>query len=1080
MKNTYLMYTLSAKNIINYYCETKEPEKIQIDLRDTFVYNSVVLSLDAHGDCPYFHQLRLCKKADAQDAQSLKNILVFMDFSGIFGFENANTAWYQDIVEKHFFETGLDIHFPDEERTVCFVPMDKSASMAKNCRICFMAEQYCAEMNRRLMLGMELKNALLNKLYAYRGLYLSDASRVDDARLVLNEKTVLVIKDAYEGLTTSVITAEKEAQNQQGEKQNSKWKVKELKDETLNVNMFDGEGLISFAYAHILREALSINAYSFQVRAPFVKGMLHTIDFASILREALGMESLEGVQIKDAFGNLRNLGEVQIVLTKSQFKCFGWLKAYTKQKKIADPMKYYFKNFNDLGHGLYIANTDAMLHNGQKKVTLSYQFLNPMKLQVSGAKRLETLTNKHFAFADKICRNKYYQKANALAEQTNDEIVDTDDRAAKKAETWLQVLQADSRVVHQRKIKGKLAGLYESRLRDTTLGRLAVDGEIRFLARDLVSLCWHLAKQQTTPNYNALKDYFLDKILYGDQFSLPGRKITLRAKQPAVLLRNPHLSRNEEWLSTYCENQWRDKYLDHLRGVLEVSYHSPGNLALGGADFDGDLVKCIIDQVVVTAVEDGCYEKGKRTLPVIQIPSPPPPVEKPVNNYKIDYKTIKDTFSSRIGQISNATIEVGYWEYIKNLQAAQNLCAKSTILTGLEIDSAKTGDKPYIEDITEFNPKAKKAFHYIKAKTAVEAMDPVKIKVKAKTEKAAEGKKVVGYTISTGRNNELKIPNMSDDQDQAYAPIDRLFWLYGEKKAQKKGDNKEEKTAKPMPLLEQMPEGAEETRSKIERIIKAYSYVHFRASADYRAKKLYENARYKANIDNILMLQYDSLEDKIGEKTVTELRNGILKCLCQAAKTKYEQIAKEEKTAKHQAKLAEALLGWLITENWPFVEKEKRAEMLKNANLGLGKDQITLLTNFDYDGYRLLYYFLKDACAAALAGELGEAEKEEEVSLPSNEDQNNPYTKVYLKIYAEGRKQKQTKAVWKETLVEQVRADVQKVEADMTKALRYVYEQRNKADRNTDFFWEVFTAQEILNALTPQTQEPEKEEMTHA
>ena len=62
-----------------------------------------------------------------------------------------------------------------------------------------MAEQYCAEMNRRLMLGMELKNALLNKLYAYRGLYLSDASRVDDARLVLNEKTVLVIKDAYEG-----------------------------------------------------------------------------------------------------------------------------------------------------------------------------------------------------------------------------------------------------------------------------------------------------------------------------------------------------------------------------------------------------------------------------------------------------------------------------------------------------------------------------------------------------------------------------------------------------------------------------------------------------------------------------------------------------------------------------------------------------------------------------------------------------------------------------------------------------------------------------------------------------------------
>lgn len=1079
MKSTYLMYTLSAKSIIDYCCETKEPEKIRIDLRDTFAYNSVVLSLDAHGDCPYFHQLRLCKDADTQDAQSLKNILVFMDFSGIFGSESADTAWYQDIVEKKLFEIGLDIHFPDEESTVCFVPMDKSASMAKNCRICFMAEQYCEEMNRRLMLGMELENALLNKLYAYRGLYLSDANRVDDARLVLNEKTVLVIKDAYEGLTTSVITAKKETQAQQGKKQNSKWKLKEPTEETLNVNMFDGEGLISFDYAQIIQETLSINAYSFQVRAPFIKGMLHTIDFASILREALGVESLEGIQVKDAFGNLRNLGEVQIVLTKSQFKCFGWLETYTKQEKIADPMAYYFEKFNTLGHGLYIANTDAMLHNGQKKVALSYQFLNPMKLQVFGAKRLETLANKHVAFADKICRNKYYQKANVLSEQTN-EVVDTDDRAAKKAETWLQVLQADSRVVHQRKIKGKLAGLYESRLRDTTLGRLAVDGEIRFLARDLVSLCFHLAKQQEDPDVDKLKTYFGDKILGGESFSLPGRKIKIAAKQKAVLLRNPHLSRNEEWLCSYAETKWRNENIGHLKGILEISYDSVANLALGGADFDGDLVKGIIDQVVVTAVEDGCYEKGKRTLPVIQIPSPPPPVEKPVNNYKIDYKTIKDTFSSRIGQISNATIEVGYWEYIKEREDAQNLCAKSTILTGLEIDSAKTGDKPYIEDITEYDPKEKRVFHYIKAKTAVEAMDPVKIKVKAKTEKTAEGNKVVGYTISTGRHNELKIPNMSDDRNQAFAPIDRLFWLYGEKKTQKKDDNKEEKAAARMPLLEQMPEGAEETRCKIEQIIKAYSYVLFRASADYRAKKLYETARYKANIDTILMLQYDSLEDKIGKKTVTELRNDILKCLCQTARTKYEEIAKEEKTAKLQAKLAEALLGWLITEDWQFVKKEERAEVLKKAKLGLENDQIALLTNFDCDGYRLLYYFLKDACAAAMAGELWEAEKEEEIPLPSNEDKNNPYTKAYLKIYVEGKKQKQTKAVWKETLVEQVRADVQAVEADMTKALRYVYEQRNKVDRNTDFFWEVFTAQEILNAITPPPQEPEKEEMTHA
>ena len=97
------------------------------------------------------------------------------------------------------FKDGLFLSF-DGENFKNFVPFDKSSSMARSCQITFIDSQIKEDLDKRLMLDMNMhfisKELVLSKFYAYRGLYLSAASRVDTVqKFPLNEETVIVLKD---------------------------------------------------------------------------------------------------------------------------------------------------------------------------------------------------------------------------------------------------------------------------------------------------------------------------------------------------------------------------------------------------------------------------------------------------------------------------------------------------------------------------------------------------------------------------------------------------------------------------------------------------------------------------------------------------------------------------------------------------------------------------------------------------------------------------------------------------------------------------------------------------------------------
>lgn len=156
----------------------------------------------------------------------------------------------------------------------------------------------------------------------------------------------------------------------------------------------------------------------------------------------------------------------------------------------------------------------------------------------------------------------------------------------------------------------------------------------------------------------------------------------------------------------------RKHYLGHLTDVVMVSSTMYAAERLGGADFDGDMVKTIADPIVNRCVQKNYQYQNLDNLgnlPFLKIPSIEARIQD-AGDWRARFQTVRDTFSSRVGQISNAALARSVIAYNENSQAEERQQAREevetlAILTGLEIDSAKSGVKP---DLSPYLGKPRK------------------------------------------------------------------------------------------------------------------------------------------------------------------------------------------------------------------------------------------------------------------------------------------------------------------------------------------------------------------------------------
>ena len=748
--------TISAKALFKYFPKEGKDKSYAVYLINKSLCRLVIKQEEDMEECPVFDQFyREIKKRSGKDEQeitgtTLLDKMLIMDFDDIFMPYDESTS---DAVKrnkkslwdcaKDIIENGIDI-YPEESGTpVHMVAFDKSGNMSRKSRISFIDVTYYDALNERLDLGMDFSQieVLESKYYAYRGLYLSSSKRIEIDNFDITPETLVVILDerkdpkkpdkpitGYNYDTATFISAKESTKNTG--KNGKVWDIAYQGKKKMKYveTPFDGAGFIAPSYGALINASLGTeSATSFQIRLPFIKGMLHQVDVHGFLNEYSKDGSEDEHIYTDAFGIKRNLCKARIFITESMFKAKDWIVEYLKKTGMedTDPMAFYCEMLKKYDHALYVSGTN-LPYGHSKYVHLSYQTINTLAFT---QEQFERVLERHKSFVSNPIE---YLNSFDIEESSDNNNTDPDEgRIDRHVPNWRRALNKKELLSDDIYIKHELKNTSKGLLTKLATGKILVAGQTRYLCRDLLPLLVSLI--ENPPD-------FFPRYLY-NRFYLPtdgpdanADELGLGFNSYYAFFRNPHLSRNEQYImnrfcdtdektyhGTYRYRYYRyfreiyDKYFGALIGIVMVPRGSMLPLCLGGADFDGDLVSVVYDQDVVAAVKAGVFietqpEYFQRDLPVIEIPK----THSKGTTIKehVQFEHIKNTFSNRIGQISDAAISIGQTEYghalgktgpkevgSEEISTGRPSCAMCTILTGLEIDAAKNGEHPNLDMI---------------------------------------------------------------------------------------------------------------------------------------------------------------------------------------------------------------------------------------------------------------------------------------------------------------------------------------------------------------------------------------------
>ena len=652
-------------------------------------------------DCPIFYQAMLVLGEDPDKSglvsDKLRDVFVYIDFSGIFDRKPAGRVLdYQRIAEYMFQPEGITLNFGKEDKR--YIAFERSASMSRENRLSFIREDVYEPLRGRMMLGMNIGKCQLSKLYAYNALLFTSGERYLSSHSILNDKRIIVIKNPksiVENIKT--VTVIDDGSNNAVRKYT---RAEEIKD--ITITEFDGEGFVSPRFA----DSLDNGHNSFQIRLPYIKGVVHKVDFAALLSE------LEVPFIVDIWDKKHNPAEVDIILTESMFKGLKWM--------TDNDLSWveYLERCSKYNHALYVSGKDKV--EPQETTELNYQFLNTLSMSDDefrpkdiplGWRISPSYDSRHWI--TKTTETKYYRlvadneaRRRYFTDELHEEDI-KDNRRKQRAELIRKNALFIDEPIYARELKDQAENL----LSKYAMGKLLVAGDNRYLSDDLLRLIAYMVKESVGEGtaYRRLEQEFIKShFMYAPQPSYEKSDFY-------TILRSPHIARNEEVLvKPMSAGELREKYFSHLSYVIMVDSRSLIPERLGGADFDGDMVKTIADPLV-----NKCVMRSSTELPLLKIPTEEP-LTADANDWYERFITVKNTFSSRVGQISNAALSRGIIAYDENTADEDkdryyHEVETLAILTGLEIDSSKSGVKPDLSEYIEKKTARRSIFLRYKA-----------------------------------------------------------------------------------------------------------------------------------------------------------------------------------------------------------------------------------------------------------------------------------------------------------------------------------------------------------------------------
>ena len=376
---------------------------------------------------------------------------------------------------------------------------------------------------------------------------------------------------------------------------------------------------------------------------------------------------------------------------------------------------WYWDAFRDYNHALYITNLSKT--EPEKLVELNYQFLSTLSIQPEEFRPADLPEGWDHSPADdprqwltKATETAYYNFRANEAYQQEYFCRGLNQPKKSRAHIMARVLEKNPKFIREPIYVEQLDGQARKILRGYAVGRLLVSGDNRFLSGDLLELLRQLIAPRVfqLPGEQDFCNQVMGDFFAEDSFFAPGAAYD--HEDSCTLLRNPHIARNEELqLSVYPEGDaLRQHYFDHLTDVVMVSADSLAAERLGGADYDGDLIKTIADPILNRCVKRNYdYDvhqqlSNNANLPLLKIPSLSAP-KSDANDWQARFQTVENTFAARIGQICNAALDRSVIAYNDHADPEERKrCRRDlealAIYSGLEIDAAKTGVRPNLDE----------------------------------------------------------------------------------------------------------------------------------------------------------------------------------------------------------------------------------------------------------------------------------------------------------------------------------------------------------------------------------------------
>ncbi len=1038
------LLSLNAKSVIHAIQKNKKYSTSKVDsksvkflsLHESEDYSKYIEAEDTHDANALTDQLCLTLIDKFQttvnsnydkslNEDSLKHYLMYVNFKDIYGeFYTNDNATPQGEAFETLITNGINVSIPKQTNPeastnasveydiVKFLPFDKSGSMSRSYRITFIRSDIITDINKRLLLDMDFSKLSIipSKYYAYKGLYLSDGVRVTQANLdqyALNSNNVIVLPDKiYIQNNINVITNYVENDTLSFKKETKK----------IDINCFDGEGIISPELADAIRQTIgNDDLNTFQIRMPFAKGLLHQVDFKTFIKKEFLQNDnyTKPLYVKDFFGIERNILDADVILSESMFKCCSWLKKYKNivdnckdvnaKEQWKDPMTYYFNEYNKYNHSLFICNANHTPHT-DKYVYMSYQFLNTLKLN---SQEFKALVDSHKSQITDLMQNSDSEVETRSARLK--QLLGVDENSKH---SYQKALFINDAFFSDAYIRGLFKSIMNSMSKKIATGNLLVKGTQRYLSGDLLyfllSICEgiQISSDSTKKILQDIKNQCLNQYTmfapntgWMQQSGFKHKTQSSNSKNTENyfgILRNPHYARHEQCIlklhNNYNDASLYQNYFNHLTSVVMISHNSLVPATLGGADFDGDIVKLIADSTICKAIAEGVYDtaldkKINRVLPYPHIQGQNG-LYKSVGSDKIDLPTLKNTFGNSIGQISNSAIKLGEHYYPTldgpaldkttphdsvsedTTKSIRDYNIECTILAGLEIDAAKSGWHPSKELKSVISSaNTHKEYKYLKNKDIIDNAKIPNISTLSKTEKRKDASNndidvnVEYYTVYNKPIVEKSYAEILSDN--AIPNLERLPAYYAQyelyekpksftyanlTKGKKKFAFENDSNWKSNLSLDNL--------SKVLGMMDAYNKVMDLTNNHYSYYSSNYNNYNLACFKHILNKQYHNYK-----QTTTTSYNNLMELFDKYVPDLSSATLALDRLKKNNYSPTVCTLEWLYTPE--DMRLEKLCEILgidkSIADNPDYKEALMLLCNFKYSGYMLLYFLLKDS-----------------------------------------------------------------------------------------------------------------------